>query len=145
MTRTFKSFCLCATLQKSKKFAEWANLYSRWDLKALSPIYTDGEPLNVAQATAEGRRRPGYMATRAAGASMVGGVQDTGQPEQHVLHWLRPPCRSMGVLFVGLLESLPVMDTSAYAPATPRRRPAHPSPWWWPAAPRRRCRTAAGR
>ena len=90
------------------------------------------EQSNTCKGSPRCPRWPGYQATRresphvgggretrAAGAPVVGGVQDTGQPEQRVLHGLPPPCWSKGVLFVGLLESSPVMNTSAYARSNP--------------------------
>lgn len=91
-----------------------------------------GKQSNTCKGSPRCPRWPGYQATRresphvgggretrAAGAPVVGGVQDTGQPEQRVLHGLPPPCWSKGVLFVGLLESSPVMNTSAYARSNP--------------------------
>ena len=44
MTRTFKSFCICTTLQKSNFFAEWTNLYSCIAISKLSHLYTDRDP-----------------------------------------------------------------------------------------------------
>ena len=59
-------------------------------------------PGNTCSRSPCGRRRPGYRATRATRAT-----------------WPPAPCRSKGVLFVGLLESSPVMITSAYARSNP--------------------------
>ena len=89
-----------------------------------------------------GRRRPGYMAARAAGAPVVGSVQDTGH------------ARYMGSVLHAGLRASSWSASSSHRPwwtarrthaATSCRAPAHPSPWWWSAEPRRRFRTAAGR
>ena len=90
------------------------------------------------------KRSRGHRATRAAGAPVVGGGRDTEQHAEgapwseaarihgstcsgspcgrqrpgyrpRALHGLRPSCGSKGVQLVGLLESPPVVDSSAYA------------------------------